>query len=70
MKGPSGTPSTAAKTVEKQQSGVRGSLRSICLVTPFRGEAWIAGREELPHGGSIGILLVTRERRQHPGGGN
>jgi photosystem II stability/assembly factor-like uncharacterized protein len=45
---------------ERQPTGVRSSLRSLCFLTPYMG--WVAGREELPNGGgSIGVLLYTRD---------
>src|SRR5262249_58426907 len=44
---------------ERQPSGVRGSLRSLHFLDPYVG--WVAGREELPEGGSAGILLHTRD---------
>jgi photosystem II stability/assembly factor-like uncharacterized protein/tetratricopeptide (TPR) repeat protein len=45
---------------ERQPTGVRSSLRSICFLTPYTG--WVAGREELPNGGgSTGVLLYTRD---------
>ena len=40
-------------------SGVRASLRSVCFINPYFG--WIAGREELPDGGSTGVLLCTQD---------
>ncbi len=43
---------------ERQQTGVRGSLRSVHFLTPDVG--WVVGREELPYGmGSAGIVLFT-----------
>jgi photosystem II stability/assembly factor-like uncharacterized protein/tetratricopeptide (TPR) repeat protein len=48
------------KNWERQPSGVRASLRSVQFLTPFIG--WVAGRQELPYGGgSLGVLLVTRD---------
>src|SRR2546429_266983 len=48
----------SGRSWERQPSGVRSSLRSICFLTPYIG--WIAGREEMPHGsGSTGVLLFT-----------
>jgi len=47
----------AGKTWERQPSGTRASLRSVCFVDPYIG--WIAGREELPGGGSVGVVLYT-----------
>ncbi len=45
---------------ERQPTGVRSSLRSICFLTPYIG--WVGGREELPNGGgSTGVLLYTRD---------
>ena len=37
------------KAWERQPTGVRASLRSVHFLTPYTG--WVAGREELPHGG-------------------
>src|SRR5262249_55968737 len=37
----------------------RASLRSLHFVNPYTG--WIAGREELANGGSVGVLLFTRD---------
>src|SRR5947199_292001 len=46
------------KTWERQATGVRASLRALHFLTPWAG--WVAGREELPHGGgSAGVLLFT-----------
>jgi photosystem II stability/assembly factor-like uncharacterized protein len=48
------------KSWERQPSGVRASLRSLHFLNPYVG--WVAGREELPHGGgSAGVLLCTRD---------
>lgn len=48
------------KTWERQPTGVRASLRSVHFLNPYTG--WIAGREELPHGGgSAGVLLFTQD---------
>src|SRR5439155_25820295 len=46
---------------ERQPSGVRASLRSLCFPrnNPYVG--WVAGREELPGGGSSGVLLYTKD---------
>src|SRR5205814_364068 len=44
---------------ERQPTGVRASLRSLCFVNPYVG--WVAGREELPGGGSVGYLLYTSD---------
>lgn len=46
-------------TWERQPTGVRSSLRSLCFLDPYVG--WAAGREELPGGGSVGVLLFTRD---------
>ena len=46
-------------TWERQPTGVRGSLRSLHALTPL--VAWVVGREELPGGGSTGIVLFTRD---------
>jgi photosystem II stability/assembly factor-like uncharacterized protein len=43
---------------ERQPTGVRASLRSVCFVNPYVG--WIAGREELPQG-AVGVLLFTAD---------
>lgn len=47
------------KQWERQPTGVRASLRAVHFLNPFTG--WVAGREELPQGGSSGVLLVTRD---------
>ncbi|MBI3408915.1 MAG: hypothetical protein HY040_11225 [Planctomycetes bacterium] len=48
------------QTWEQQQSGVRGSLRSVTFLNPYIG--WAAGREEMANGqGSVGVLLFTRD---------
>jgi photosystem II stability/assembly factor-like uncharacterized protein len=44
---------------ERQATGLRASLRSVRFLNPYVG--WIAGREELPGGGSVGVLLYTRD---------
>jgi photosystem II stability/assembly factor-like uncharacterized protein len=45
---------------ERQPSGVRATLQSLHFLNPYVG--WVAGREELPHGGgSAGVLLFTRD---------
>lgn len=44
---------------ERQPSGVRASLRSVHFLDAQLG--WIAGREELPGGGSAGVVLYTRD---------
>src|SRR5262245_19046620 len=42
------------KTWERQASGTWASLRALHFVNAFFG--WVAGREELPHGGgSVGV---------------
>src|ERR1700730_7960147 len=47
-------------TWERQPTPVRASLRSVHFLSPYVG--WIAGREELPHGGgSVGVLLYTND---------
>src|SRR2546426_1173902 len=48
------------KSWVRQPTGIRASLRSVCFLTADMG--WAAGREELPHGGSAGVLLFTRDR--------
>ena len=48
------------KTWDLMPSGVRGSLRSVHMLTPLAG--WVVGREELAHGaGSAGIVLNTQD---------
>src|SRR5438309_10160041 len=47
------------KTWERQPTGVRASLRAVQFQSPYIG--WVAGREELPDGGSVGVLLYTRD---------
>jgi photosystem II stability/assembly factor-like uncharacterized protein/tetratricopeptide (TPR) repeat protein len=47
------------KTWERQVTGVRASLRSVHFLNPYTG--WVAGREELPGGGSAGVLLYTQD---------
>lgn len=47
------------KNWERVSSGTRGSLKSICFITPQFG--WIVGREELPKGGSAGVILFTAD---------
>src|SRR5204863_892715 len=49
------------KTWERQPTGVRASLRSVHFLLPYQGVGWIAGREELPQGGSVGVLLYTSD---------
>lgn len=44
---------------DRQASGVRASLRSVQFLDPFVG--WVAGREELPGGGSTAVVLYTRD---------
>src|SRR6516165_12643946 len=44
---------------ERQPSGVRASLRGLHFLNPFTG--WVVGREELPQGGSVGVVLATRD---------
>lgn len=45
------------KTWERQPTACRASLRSLHFCNPYFG--WVAGREELPGGGSAGVLLFT-----------
>src|SRR5215470_7406529 len=40
------------KEWDRVPSGVRASLRSVCFLNPYVG--YVAGREELPGGGSAG----------------
>jgi photosystem II stability/assembly factor-like uncharacterized protein len=47
------------KNWERQPTRVRASLRSLCCLSPFH--IWVAGREELPGGGSTGVLLFTED---------
>jgi photosystem II stability/assembly factor-like uncharacterized protein len=48
------------KSWERQPSGTRAALQSLHFLNPYVG--WVAGREELPHGGgSAGVLLFTRD---------
>jgi photosystem II stability/assembly factor-like uncharacterized protein len=42
---------------ERQPSRVRASLRAVHFLNSHTG--WVAGREELPRGGSAGVLLYT-----------
>jgi photosystem II stability/assembly factor-like uncharacterized protein len=44
---------------DRQPTGTRASLRSLHFLNPYVG--WVAGREELPGGGSAGVLLFTRD---------
>jgi photosystem II stability/assembly factor-like uncharacterized protein len=44
---------------ERQPTGLRASLRSLYFLNPYVG--WVAGREELPHGGAAGVLLFTKD---------
>jgi photosystem II stability/assembly factor-like uncharacterized protein len=44
---------------ERQPTGLSASLRSLCFLNPYVG--WVAGREELPQGGSAGVLLWTQD---------
>jgi photosystem II stability/assembly factor-like uncharacterized protein len=45
---------------ERQRTGLRASLRSVCFLNAYVG--WVAGRQELPHGGgSAGVLLFTKD---------
>jgi photosystem II stability/assembly factor-like uncharacterized protein len=47
------------QTWERQPTGVRASLRSVHFLNPYTG--WVAGRVELPGGGSTGVLLYTKD---------
>lgn len=47
------------KTWERQPTGTRATLRSLHFLTPYTGFA--VGREELPHSGSVGVVLVTTD---------
>jgi photosystem II stability/assembly factor-like uncharacterized protein len=53
----------AGKTWERQTTGVRASLRSLCFLNPYVG--WVVGREELPAGGSAGVVLYTKDGGLH-----
>ncbi len=44
---------------ERQSTGVNASLRSIAFLNLTFG--WVVGREELPGGGSTGVLLCTED---------
>ncbi len=46
-------------TWERQKTGVRASLRSVHFLNPYLG--WVAGREELANGATVGMLLFTRD---------
>lgn len=50
-------------TWERQSTGVRASLRSVHFLNPFTG--WVAGREELSQGKSVGVLLFTDDGGLH-----
>ena len=39
----------SGKNWERQPTGTRAVLRSVCFINPYVG--WVVGREELPHGG-------------------
>src|SRR3979411_1828038 len=47
------------KTWERQATGVRASLRSLHFLNPYTG--WVVGREELPGGGTAGVVLSTQD---------
>lgn len=47
------------RTWERQSTGTRASLRSLHFLDPYFG--WVAGREELPGGGSAGVILYTQD---------
>src|SRR5262245_13069145 len=49
----------AGQSWERQPTGTRASLRSVCFLDPYQG--WAVGREELPGGGSVGVVLYTRD---------
>ena len=57
--GSSGTPSTPARPGSACPAASARALRSVCFTNPYFG--WIAGREELPEGGSSGVLLCTQD---------
>jgi photosystem II stability/assembly factor-like uncharacterized protein/tetratricopeptide (TPR) repeat protein len=49
---------------ERQPTGTRAALRSICFLNPYTG--WVVGREELPNGGgSSGLILATTDGGMH-----
>src|SRR5262249_12779971 len=47
------------KTWERQPTGTRATLRALHFLTPYTGFA--VGREELPHGGSVGVVRATSD---------
>jgi photosystem II stability/assembly factor-like uncharacterized protein len=47
------------KTWERQASATRASLRSLHALSHL--VVWVVGREELPGGGSAGVVLFTRD---------
>src|SRR5262245_29383183 len=47
------------KNWERLPSGQRSSLQSLHFLSPYVG--WVAGREELPGGGSSGVVLYTKD---------
>src|SRR5579864_4106366 len=49
----------AGENWERQSTAIGGSLRSLDFITPYIG--WVVGREELPGGGSSGIILATTD---------
>lgn len=46
------------KSWERQKTGTRASLRSVCFINPYVG--WAVGRHERPDG-SVGVLLKTSD---------
>src|SRR5262249_33152958 len=47
------------KTWGRRPIGTQASRRCLHFLNPPVG--WVAGREELPHGGSAGVLFVTSD---------
>src|SRR5437763_7560815 len=47
------------KTWEPQASTTRASLRGVHFLDESVG--WVVGREERPFGGSVGVVLFTRD---------
>jgi photosystem II stability/assembly factor-like uncharacterized protein len=46
---------------ERQPTAVRASLRSLHFHDPYDGVGWVAGREELADGSSVGVVLYTKD---------
>lgn len=47
------------QTWERQATGTRASLRSLCFLDPFTG--YVAGTEVLPDGRTAGVILYTSD---------